>query len=89
MKRNLFYRLGERVAFWVMQWRMKQDTKKRDSIVSYWQAGKQGGGAVVELGYMKRPEAIRRVELMDAGPIVFIDDERSFIAFGNPPEPRQ
>jgi len=52
----------------------------------HWQAGAIGGAASIQLGHLTRKEAVQSVVDMNSGPIVYVDDERGFIAFGTMPE---
>lgn len=82
---NTLARIRERRAIS----RANRRAARLEKIKQHWQAGSIGGGASVQLGWMTRSQAIRAVEIMRTGPVVFIDDERGFIAFGNPPESLQ
>jgi len=74
------------IKFRFSQWALVRETAKKNSIVQYWQAGALGGGSNLDLGNMTRPEALQLVRDLKAGPIVFIDDDSGFIAFGHPPQ---
>jgi hypothetical protein len=67
-----------------LQWQIDRDTEKLTKKKQHWQAGSLGG-ASIQLGHMTRDDAIDKVAKLRDGPVVFIDDERGFIAFGNPP----
>lgn len=77
------------LAFRFHQWRLQKQQDRAHSIKQHWQAGSLGGASVIQIGFMNRKQAIRAVNEMRTGPIVYIDDERGFIAFGNPPETLQ
>lgn len=87
-----FRYIGEAIALKFLTWRTRrQDTReqrRREAHKQHWQAGQIAGGAVDQLGFMTQAEAVRRVNLLkgDDAPIVFIDFERGFIAFGKHPD---
>lgn len=72
-----------------LQWQIDRATEKLTRKKQHWQAGSLGG-ASIQLGHMTRDAAIDKVaKLRGDGPVVFIDDERGFIAFGNSPDSTQ
>lgn len=85
--KNLLIRIragAHSLAFRFQQWRENRLHARNSKIKQHWQAGSMFG-AVTPLGWMTRAEAIEKVQAMQSGPIAYIDDERGFIAFGNPP----
>lgn len=68
-----------------LQWQIDRDTEKLTRKKQHWQAGSLGG-ASIQLGHMTRDDAINAVAKLRDGPVVFIDDERGVIVFGNPPQ---
>lgn len=62
--------------------RLRFNQWKAERFRQHWQAGKLGGGAMFQLGYITELKAVEMVMRMKDGPIVFIDRERGFIAFG-------
>ncbi len=79
--KNILFELGFKCA----QWKLRREQAKKNKLVQYWQAGAIGG-ATMELGYVTRLDAIKMVNALKSGPVVFIDDERGFIAFGTAPQ---
>ncbi len=83
--------LGEAIATKVLTWRTalyaRREQRQQDAHQQHWQAGQVGGGAVIQLGYMTRAEAIARVQLLKGKdePIAYVDFERGFIAHGRHP----
>jgi len=69
--------------------RLRFNQWRAERFRQHWQAGKLGGGAMLQLGYITELQAIERVMRMKDGPIVFIDRERGFIAFGSPHDIRR
>ncbi len=74
------------IKFRVAQYQLRRETARKNTIVQFWQAGSLGGAANIQLGDMTRAAALKVVADLKEGPIVYIDDERGFIAFGNPPQ---
>lgn len=54
----------------------------------HWQCGGVGGGAIVQLGHMTEAQALKKLQNIkgDNEPIVYVDVERGFIAYGRMPE---
>jgi hypothetical protein len=44
------------------------------------------GGGGLQLGLMKRIDAIHEVTALNAGPIIYVDDEHAVIIYGHPPQ---
>lgn len=93
--RFLSWRAGAAAGFayrfwdWQAKRKLARDQRRRDKHKQHWQAGKIGGGAIVQLGFMTESQAIERVQSLkgENEPIAFIDFERGFIAHGTMPDP--
>lgn len=87
-----FRYIGEAIALKILTWRTSRndsrEQRRREQHKQHWQAGQVAGGAVDQLGFMTQAEAVARVRLLkgDDDPIVFIDFDRGFIAFGKHPD---
>lgn len=62
--------------------------RRRARHRQHWQAGAVGGGAMVQLGHMTEIAALARLQNIkgDDEPIIYVDFERGFIAYGRMPE---
>lgn len=57
----------------------------------HWQAGAVGGGGMVQLGFVTKSQALDLLQSIkgDNEPVVYVDTERGFIAYGKHPEAAQ
>jgi len=57
---------------------------RRATHKQYWQAGGVGGGSIVQLGFLTEAQALKKMQNIkgDNEPIVYVDFERGFIAYG-------
>ena len=64
--------------------RAELEARRQRKFKQHWQAGKVGGGSTLQLGYMTEVEALARLQIIkgDDDPIVYVDFERGFIAYG-------
>lgn len=85
--KKFFQYLRDMVVALFLNWQAEREQRARDAHKQHWQAGRIGGGAIVQLGFMTQAEAIRRVQLLkgDDEPIAYVDFERGFIAHGAHP----
>jgi len=67
--------------------RAELEARRQRKFKQHWQAGKVGGGSTLQLGYMTEVEALSRLQIIkgDDDPIVYVDFERGFIAYGKDP----
>jgi hypothetical protein len=91
MKKALHYialAIGARFMTWRAGRALARNQRRRENHKQHWQAGKIGGGATMQIGFMTEAEAIARVESLkgENEPIAFVDFERGFIAHGTMPE---
>ncbi len=67
--------------------RAELEARRQRKFKQHWQAGKVGGGSTIQLGYMTEIEALARLQIIkgDDDPIVYVDFNRGFIAYGKHP----
>lgn len=68
--------------------RAELSERRKAKHKQHWQAGQVGGGSIVQLGYMTEVAALAKLQYIKADdePIVYVDFERGFIAYGAPPQ---
>jgi hypothetical protein len=66
------------------------EARRKAKHKQHWQAGNIASGGVLQLGFMTETEALARLQIIkgDDDPIVFVDFERGFIAFGKSQNPQ-
>jgi len=62
--------------------------RRRTKHKQYWQAGALGGGGTISLGFMTEAGALEKLQSIkgDNEPVVFVDFDRGFIAYGKQPD---
>ena len=80
-----------RFLSWLADLAASRAQRRRDQVTKHWRAAAIGGGGTVELGYVTESQAIQKLQEIkgENEPIVYVDPDQAFIAYGRMPDPMQ
>lgn len=83
--------IATRYLNWLADRSATRTQRRRDELKQHWRAAAVGGGGTVELGYVTETDAIQKLQNIKSEnePIVYVDTDQAFIAYGRMPDPMQ